>query len=318
MTPLISVVISVYNDEKHLQRSISSLLEQTFVDFEIVIINDGSIDSSRSILDDYSRRDNRLRVVHRENRGLTQSLIEGCELARGGFIARQDGDDLSSPTRLRKQLDLLQSNSNLGFVSCFTDYIDDQDQLVDHIEREIDSDKATQALLHDRQGPPAHGSVMFRRDLYEKVGGYRSCFYYGQDSDLWLRMGAFAKLAYCPETLYKARISPQGISSRTSDLQSQFGELGQASHAARMRGEEDSKYISAAEELTSLIRSKKLHLKQDPKLQAAAHYRIGTRLWRLRNKAARTHFSEAIRLDPWNWKARARLLSTYFGKPNQS
>ena len=88
------------------------------------------------------------------------------------------------------------------------------------IERDADPIEATRKLLYEKCGPPAHGSVMFHRAAYEAIGGYRSCFYYGQDADFWLRLAGSGQIAYVPEDLYHARLSPQGISAAQSDWQS--------------------------------------------------------------------------------------------------
>ena len=103
--------MSVYNSEKWLSYSIDSILKQTYKNFEFVIINDGSTDNSKTILDEYSKRDNRISVIHQNNIGLTKSLIKAINLSKGEIIVRIDADDLSSKLRIEKQLiDLEKKN----------------------------------------------------------------------------------------------------------------------------------------------------------------------------------------------------------------
>ena len=94
MKPSVSVIMSVYNGANHLVKSVESILVQEGVDFEFIIVNDGSTDESGEILEAFARRDNRIRVIEQENTGLTKALIRGCKEARGKYIARQDVDDV--------------------------------------------------------------------------------------------------------------------------------------------------------------------------------------------------------------------------------
>src|SRR5262245_6785124 len=96
----VSVVMSVYNGASNLPATINSILSQEGVALEFIVVNDGSTDKTGEILDDYARRDNRVRVIHQKNTGLTRGLIRGCDAARGEFIARQDAGDISLPERL--------------------------------------------------------------------------------------------------------------------------------------------------------------------------------------------------------------------------
>ena len=146
-------------------------------------------------------------------------------------------------------MQLLDACPSAVMAGSWAIHVDDDDDVVDRIHPEADLHEATRSLLHDRSGPPAHGTMMFRRLAYEKVGGYRACFHYGQDHDLWLRLGLVGCIAYIPEELYAARLSPAGISGAWTDWQSQFGELGQLAHFARMRGESEEPFILRAEDL---------------------------------------------------------------------
>ena len=107
----VSVVMSVYNGALNLTPSMNSILSQEGVSLEFIVVNDGSTDNTGEILDDFARRDPRVRIIHQENSGLTRALINGCGVATGEFIARQDAGDLSLPGRLARQLDVLRKRS---------------------------------------------------------------------------------------------------------------------------------------------------------------------------------------------------------------
>ena len=109
--PLVSVVMSVYNSEKWLSYSIESIIEQTYTNFEFIIINDGSTDNSKVILNEYSDRDKRILVIHQKNIGLTKSLIKAIKLSKGDIIVRIDADDLSSKERIEQQLKELEKKN---------------------------------------------------------------------------------------------------------------------------------------------------------------------------------------------------------------
>ena len=119
----LTVLLSVHNAGEYLRDAVQSILNQTFTDFEFLIINDGSTDDSLLVLNEFAQRDPRIRIVSRANRGLTKTLNEGITLARGEFLARMDGDDVAMPDRLQKQVEYLQNNPECelvgqpGFVS---------------------------------------------------------------------------------------------------------------------------------------------------------------------------------------------------------
>ena len=121
--PDVSVVMSVYNGASHLAATMDSILSQEGVELEFIVVNDGSTDKTGEILDDYARRDGRVRVIHQENTGLTRALIRGCAAATGEFIARQDAGDVSLAGRLARQLDVFRNNSNVVMTSCGTRFV---------------------------------------------------------------------------------------------------------------------------------------------------------------------------------------------------
>lgn len=220
-SPEVSVVMSVYNGAQSLGLSLDSVLSQEGVDLEFVVVNDGSTDETATILDEYASVDNRMKVIHQGNKGLTQALICGCENARGEYIARQDTDDSSLPRKLYKQLETIRRDDGLAFVSCGTRFVGPGDEFLHEViqtDRQL-LDGLSVDSIHRVRGPSHHASVMFRRDSYQKVGGYRSMFPVAQDLDLWLRLIEYGSTATIPEALYIARISPASISNLNRDIQ---------------------------------------------------------------------------------------------------
>jgi glycosyltransferase involved in cell wall biosynthesis len=246
-SPDVSVVMSVYNGAAYLRQGLDSILSQEGVEFEFVIVDDGSNDDSPRILAEAAARDPRVRVLRQENTGLTRALIRACAEARGRFIARQDGDDLSLPGRLRRQMELLDGDPSVCMASSWGEVIGPGDEILLSYQRPVDPADATQLLMHGRVGPPGHGSVMFRRDAYEQVGGYRELFYYAQDSDLWLRMGMVGRIAYVQDVLYRYRVSPESISGRLDATKQLYANLVTELHEARLRGEDEAPILAAAD-----------------------------------------------------------------------
>ena len=306
--PHASIVMSVYNGARYLRQSIESMLRQEGVEFEFIIVNDGSTDESPAILEEYAKRDNRIRLIHQENQGLTKALIHGCTEARCKYIARQDGDDVSMPGRLKKLVNLLESDKKIVMVSSWTRYIGPEDELVHELTRPEDPKLATKQLIHERTGPPAHGSVMFRTDAYKALGGYRKEFYYGQDSDLGLRFGQLGLVAYVPEYLYESRYSPDAISVSKRDLQKQFGEIGLACHKARMQGESEEQFLRMATQLRENLLSGNINRISNNKLISSGHYFIGSGLYKQGDSRSIKYFWSAIKSNPFYWRAWLKII----------
>jgi len=212
--PRVSIVMSVYNGGEFLAEAIESILSQTFGDFEFIIIDDGSTDSSEKIIKDFD--DPRVRLISRGNKGLTYSLNEGLKLARGGYIARQDADDISLPTRLEKEVTYLDSHPDVGLVG--TNYI-----VMDETGKELvktnmfnHPDDLSLALLITNQY--GHGSVMFRRDLLPTIKGYDADVGTVEDYDLWIRISCISKIANLEEHLYKWRKVKTSISHSGEEI----------------------------------------------------------------------------------------------------
>jgi glycosyltransferase involved in cell wall biosynthesis len=215
-TPRVTVLMSVYNSEKYLKRAIGSILNQTFKDFEFLIINDGSKDSSLKIVKSY--KDPRIRLISHENRGLTSCLNEGISEARGEFIARQDDDDESVPTRLEKEVEYLDSHSDVGMVgSNYTAM--DSNTWKPVVTTNIFTHPIDLRLALITCNQYGHGSVLMRTKLVRKLKGYDPQVGCVEDYDLWTRMSQVSNVANIEEPLYLYCRNDKGITRQNLELQ---------------------------------------------------------------------------------------------------
>ncbi len=213
--PKVTVLMSIYNGEKYLHQAINSILNQTFKDFEFLIINDGSTDGTAEILQSYN--DFRIRIINNEkNIGLTKSLNKGLKLAKGDYIARMDADDISLPERFERQVEFLNKNKKMGLVGTFWYTIDENGQ-------EIDISKPTNSIyaVHFM----CHGTSMIRKRCLDKIGFYREVFEFAQDYDLWLRIADKYEIKNIKEPLYKLRIRDDSISLKKKTQQNLYASL---------------------------------------------------------------------------------------------
>ncbi len=302
-SPQVSIVLGVFNAGSDLLPALRSILDQPGVDFECICVDDGSTDSTPTLLDELALSDSRLRIITQPNRGLTQALIRGCSEAKGEFIARQDSDDLTVGPRLKLQADKLAGDSSLAFVSCQTEYIGPRGEPLFVENRPTDKEEAT-ARLRARQGGPVHGSVMFRRSSYELAGGYRSQLYYAQDHDLWYRMARIGYLTYLPETLYQYRVSPASISGRLHPLKLAFAAIVDELDGARERGLDESEILSRA---AGLRRQPQRPGRSSQTSEAKTNYFIARCLLKQGDAKALHYLRQTLEEEPFNSRAWASL-----------
>lgn len=212
-TPLVSVVMPVYNASSFIEESINSILQQTFSDFEFIIINDASTDNSRNIISSYT--DSRIRIIDNEqNLGVTRSLNKGIELARGKYIARMDADDIALPQRLEKQVNFLVKNAEYGLVGSYFRLI--PENMIVRVPIKDEEIKAA-IIFHN---PFAHPTVMFTKNLVDQFQlYYNENLLYGQDQELWYRFSKVTKCYNIPEVLLLYRIHPTQISTQKLNQQ---------------------------------------------------------------------------------------------------
>lgn len=201
--PELSVVMSVYNGQEYLAESIESILGQSYKNFEFIIINDGSTDTSGKIIERYAAIDQRIVYVQHRNRGLTKSLNIGINRAKGKFIARQDADDISLPKRFELQMEFLNGHSDT--VLCGTWFLEINEDKGSRVGKyPIDDIELRKNLTYVNCF--CHPSVIFLKEAFMKAGMYDERFKTAQDFELWIRLAEIGKLANLPEILVNKRI----------------------------------------------------------------------------------------------------------------
>ncbi|MGK7344542.1 MAG: glycosyltransferase [Candidatus Nitrospinota bacterium M3_3B_026] len=300
--PKISVIMGVYNGERHLREAVESVLGQTFGDFELIVIDDGSTDSTPRILASFD--DPRLKIKRQENAGLTKTLNRALSMAKGEYVARQDADDVSAPERFEKQAAFLDANPDITLVGSWMTHIDEDGDVIGVTRLPSDPDRIAAALPISNQF--CHGSIMARRSALESAGGYREAFTYAQDYDLVLRLSERSRLANIPEALYGHRLALDMISIKHRGRQSAFAQLAKKLWRQRREGGIDDLQKGAAiEEI----------LPEEREPDRAGFYRDVVYL-ALRSgnmKKARMALREIIRLEPGNARARVHYFLTFLG-----
>ncbi|WP_225207659.1 glycosyltransferase [Novosphingobium huizhouense] len=239
-TPKVSVALSVYNGERFLDQAIESVLGQTFGDFEFLILDDGSRDATRAIVESYAARDSRIRAIFQDNRGLVASLNRLLGESRAPLVARMDADDVCLPERFARQTAFLDAHPEVGVLGTWTEDIDESG--APHRILARDHPCTHEAFLEAVElGLPliCHPAVMYRRDVVLSVGGYHRAFRHCEDLDLWLRLAAVTRIANLPERLLRYRHYEEQVSSRHATVQQVGAAVARIAHAERQAGRPD-------------------------------------------------------------------------------
>lgn len=202
-SPLVTVLMPVYNGEKYLSESIDSILDQTFLDYEFIIINDGSTDGTSEILRNYSLKDKRIKLHHQSNQGVISALNKGLELARGKYIARMDADDVSLPDRFAKQVDFLETHPEVGVLGTGVRFMDGCGNTSDTLQFPTQHGVLRWCLCFF--SPIVHPTVMMRRQIIEQAGGYAESMMIAEDYDLWRRLSCVTRLSNLKDVLLHFR-----------------------------------------------------------------------------------------------------------------
>ena len=218
--PLVSVILPAYNAARYVGTAVGSILAQSFDDFELIVLDDGSSDETLHMVQDLAIRDARIRVVSRANLGLVATLNELVGLARGKFIARMDADDISHPDRLRLQIEYLQSHPECVALGTRALYIDPDGLPIHELVDCFSHEQIEQVLLRPEIGV-LHPTVMMRRAEVVRIGGYRSEYRHAEDLDLFLRLGEAGKLANLPQVLLWYRVHLSSVSHANTVEQKQ-------------------------------------------------------------------------------------------------
>ena len=281
--PTISVLFPVYNAAADLPRALDSLLNQTYRDFEVIAIDDGSLDGSGELLEKYAQVDARVRVFHQPNAGaLGLVLNHAAGLAQGKYLARQDADDASHPDRLENQIDYLEKSPETSLCGTWSWFIDTS--LGPLFSLNIPDDYHLLCSY-------VHGSVMVKADMFQKMNGYRGS--YAEDYDLWVRISEKARVGMCPSLGYYYWRSVGGISAGAHIRQQALIQLLLKLHSERLeQGREETNWGLEYTRIVEMAVSES----NSEERQTSMHYARGLQLLHQRRfEPARVEFEKAAR-----------------------
>ena len=253
--PKISVIMSVFNHEKYLQKSIDSILSQSYKNFEFIIINDGSNKNAKKILELNKLQDKRIKVIINKKRiGLTKSLNIAIKISKGEYIARQDSDDISYFKRFEEQLNFFKKNKKV--IMCGTNgiLIDNNGSFLKNIKNlENNYEKIKKKLIYENQF--IHSSVMVKRNYLLEVKGYDEKFKYAQDYDLWCRLSIKGFLTNINKILVKIRQHNESITKKNKKEQNYYSILASIRHYAEIN---NLKYLNKSYDIYNFLKEKKI------------------------------------------------------------
>ncbi|WP_100613702.1 glycosyltransferase [Confluentibacter citreus] len=209
-SPLVSIILPLYNGEKYVRETIESILLQSYTNFEFIIINDGSTDNSLNIVKGFN--DNRIVLIDQENKGLAATLNIGLNLANGDLIARIDSDDIAKRDRIQIQVNTFKKNPNLVLLGSAVNYIDENGVYLGR-SYPITRTRSIKKHLLNNGNIIAHPSVMYIKDIVLKIGGYSEIIgKYFEDHFLWCQLLNYGDIENLSECLIDYRLTPQSIS----------------------------------------------------------------------------------------------------------
>ncbi len=233
--PSVSVLLSVYNGAGEIGRSLDSLFAQELADFELVVVDDGSVDESARRVEE--RREPRFRVIRQENEGLTTALNRGLSECRAPLVARLDCGDTCHPRRLLLQKQFMDQRRNVLACGCRVRRLDEHGRELGVSEVVCDPGELHQGLM--RINLFQHSSLMMRREALDAIGGYREFFRYAQDLDLLLRLSEQGPLGNLPQILSDWALDPGSISFRRRPAQEAYAEIARRCARERREGKPD-------------------------------------------------------------------------------
>jgi glycosyltransferase involved in cell wall biosynthesis len=212
--PQISVIMPVYNSQEYLHEAVTSILAQTFTDFELIAVDDGSTDGSGTILESFRQSDARVIVQrHSQNRGVAAARNTGLALARGKYIACMDADDISLPERFEKQVAFLEMHPDLGILGSAVQVIDEGGYKIGALSAPLEDLGIRWASIFST--PFMQPTIMYRRSVMVEHGlQYRNTMEPADDFDFSIRLLEFARAANFAESFYIYRIHPASLTSK--------------------------------------------------------------------------------------------------------
>lgn len=281
--------MAAFNSGKTVERAINSILDQSFTDFELIILNDGSTDDTEEVVGRFS--DERIRYFKLEHAGLTKALNYGLEQATGQIIARHDSDDWSESERFKLQMRCFDEDSSRDLVATWHNVVDSEGEYLG--QKKTPSDHSSLIQMLRSRNPFCHGTVAVRKASLDAVGGYNESLLYSQDYDLWVRLEASGAKFYCvPAVLYNYSISPASIAKGWVKLANQ-----KALRENALLPPDRREYSITSVPAIGHRRT-----------QSLWHYAVGSlAVDDGRRIAAATSYIRSLTHDPLNWRALIRI-----------
>ncbi len=285
--PLVTVLMPAYNAEKYIAEAISSVLKQSFTDFELLIINDGSTDGTARLISSFN--DPRIRLINQENKGVSAALNVGLANSRSAYIVRFDADDICHHDRLKIQYEFITNYPEYSIVGSGADYIDANGHYmfthypVAHLNEEIQQLKYSVC-------PFIHSSVLYKKDVILKNGGYNEHAHTFEDHFLWVNILAREKACNLSQPLIKVRLNPESITIDEKWQSKKFLDIKYTSLKTRKITAEEGEVLQQI--------SGKSHLN---KVKEGAYYALCSKKYLLNNyqpQKARHNLGKAITLNP--------------------
>jgi glycosyltransferase involved in cell wall biosynthesis len=208
----VSVIIPTYNYAKFISETIRSVLDQTFSDYEVIIVDDGSTDETKAVIKPYLK-DARVKYVYQENKGLSSARNLGIRTSHGGYIALLDSDDLWMPEKLQKQVPLLESDHNVALVYCMAEHINQAGEAMPHSSWPHPENKSYEDLLYCNWVVGSGSSVLIRKSVFSEVGFFDETLTALEDLNMWIRILRHYRSAYVNEVLVKIRRHSESMQS---------------------------------------------------------------------------------------------------------
>ncbi|NEQ66045.1 MAG: glycosyltransferase [Symploca sp. SIO2D2] len=285
--PTISVIIPAYNAESTIKETIDSILNQTFTDFELIVINDGSQDSTLEVVSSIS--DSRIRVFSFSNAGVSAARNRGIGEAKGKYFSFIDADDLWTPDKLEAQLAALQANPQAAVAYSWTDWVDESGQFLRPGSHSKSHGNVLSELLF-RDFIASGSNPLIRKEALTQVGGFDESLTPAADWEMWLRLAGKYEFVNVPSAQILYRVSPNSMSANIWRMEAESLEI------------IDRVFAQGAESLQNL---KKQVLGERYKYLTLKA--VEGKLERKRGLSAARFFLHAIRYDP-SWLTRTKLM----------
>jgi len=298
--PKISVVMSVFNTEKYLTEAIESILNQTFTDFEFIIIDDGSTDKSAEIIKSYE--DPRIVFIQQVNKGLAAALNRGIKAAKGKYIARMDADDIAFPARLEQQYKFMENNQNSIVLGTQAAVMDKNGKVIYKSHVPLDNKLLKEGLPF--KTPFFHPTIMMRGDVILYSGGYTE-IPFAQDLFLWNNLAAYGEFRNLESILLYYRVTPAAATNRTRRIEKNLRKIIIKYSAGGRLDETDKKSLDN-------LKTTQKHL--SPTSREALYYLKVGKTYLEHTESynwARKYLFRAIQGKPLLWNAWFNLLLCY-------